>query len=350
MVFVDRCQHRPTIEAENRILSDDASPNPRRRLIRIAKLVFRLLIFSLVCYGIWHTVQKAIVDLQAREFGINQIRPWWLVLAGAFYLAGLLPCWLFWQRTLHAMGQRPRWIESLRAYYIGSLGKYVPGKALVVVLRTGLVRSERCDTTVAAVSVFVETLTMMAVGAFVAAAVLGSMYAHQVWLLGLAIGLMLCAGVPTAPPIFRRLVRMVGVKKVNPHIDAALAGLDFRLMLYGWLTIGLGWLLLGLSLWATLQAIPTTTTAPVVFSDLPLVTACVALALVAGFLSLLPGGIGIREFVVMTLLAAPFGEGAAAISAILLRLVWLLAELTMAGGLHLIKPTQDSQNPPSSLA
>ncbi len=325
-------------------MTDDAASNPRRRLIRIAKLTFRLIIFSLVCFGIWHTVQKAVVDLRDRQFGITQIQPGWLVLAGALYLAGLVPCWAFWQRTLHAMGQRPRWIESFRAYYIGSLGKYVPGKALVVVMRTGFIRSERCDTTVAAVSVFVETLTMMAVGAFVAAAVLATLYAHHVWLVGLAIGLMLCAGVPTAPPIFRRLVRLVGVKKVNPNIDAALAGLDFRLMLYGWVTVGLGWLLLGLSLWATLRAIPTTTTAPVAFSDLPLVTACVALAMVAGFLSLLPGGIGIREYVVMTLIALPFGEGAAAISAILLRLVWLLAELVLAGGLYLAKPRNSQLN------
>jgi uncharacterized membrane protein YbhN (UPF0104 family) len=106
----------------------------------------------------------------------------------------------------------------------------------------------------------------------------------------------------------------------------------------GWITIAAGWALLGLSLWATLRAIPTTTSSPVAWSDMPLVTACVALALVAGFLSLLPGGIGIREYVVMTLLAIPFGEGAAAISAILLRLVWLLAELLVAAGLYLAKP------------
>jgi uncharacterized membrane protein YbhN (UPF0104 family) len=304
----------------------------------LAKLVFRLLILTLVGFGIWHTVQKAVVDLQTRQFGIGQIRGGWLIVAGVCYSAGLVPCWLFWQRTLRSMGQQPRWSESLRAYFIGTLGKYVPGKALVVVLRTGLIRSNRCDTTVAAVSVFVETLTMMAVGAFVAAAILGSMYAHQVWLLGLAVVLMLCAGIPTLPPIFRRLVRLVGVRKVNPDIDSALAGLDFRLMAFGWVTVAAGWALLGLSLWATLRAIPTTTSAPVVWSDVPLVTACVALALVAGFLSLLPGGIGIREYVVVTLLAVPFGEGAAAISAILLRLVWLLAELILAAVLYLAKP------------
>jgi uncharacterized membrane protein YbhN (UPF0104 family) len=286
-----------------------------------------------------------LADLKNEDFALTQIQPWWLLIAGLVYLVGMAPCWLFWHRTLNAMGQRPRWRESLRAFYIGHLGKYVPGKALVVILRTGLIRGKRVDTSVAATSVFVETLTMMAVGAFVSAAILGVMYRDKVWLLLLAVALMLCAGVPTLPPIFRRLVRLVGVKKLNPDIDSALAGLNFRLMSFGWLTVALGWCLLGLSLWLTLRAIPAAAVRPVTPEDWPLVTACVALAMVAGFLSLLPGGILVREYVVMALMAEPFGAGAAAVSAILLRLVWLLAELLLAGVLYVAKPASDAGTP-----
>ncbi|MBL7039241.1 MAG: flippase-like domain-containing protein [Pirellulaceae bacterium] len=317
----------------------------KKRIIAIAKLLFRLTILVLVGIGIWETVVKALAELEEQKFALSQIQPWWLLVAGLVYLVGMAPCWRFWHRTLHAMGQRPRWLESLRAFYIGHLGKYVPGKALVVILRTGLIRSNRVDTSVAATSVFVETLTMMAVGAFVSAAILGAMYRDKTGLLLLAIVLMLCAGGPTLPPIFRRLVRLVGVKKVNPDIDSALAGLDFRLMSFGWVTVALGWCLLGLSLWLTLRAIPTTTLRPVSLEHFPLVTACVALAMVAGFLSLLPGGIGVREFVVMELLKEPFGEAAAVVSAILLRLVWLLAELLLAGVLYAAKPGPDADEP-----
>jgi len=317
--------------------------NSKKRPIAIAKLVFRVTILVLVGFGIWHTVIEALAELEERKFSLTQIQPWWLVVAGVVYLAGMIPSWLFWHRTLLAMGQRPRWLESLRAFYIGHLGKYVPGKALVVILRAGLIRSSRVETSIAATSVFVETLTLMAVGAFVAAAILGTMFHEQVWLLLLAVALMLCAGGPTLPPIFRRLVRFVGVNKVNPDVDSALAGLDYRLMSYGWITIALGWCLLGFSLWATLQAIPTTTIRPVAIEDWPLVTACVALAMVAGFLSLLPGGIGIREYVVMALLVKPFGAAAAAVSAILLRLVWLLAELLFAGVLYMAKPASGAE-------
>jgi uncharacterized membrane protein YbhN (UPF0104 family) len=338
---------RSTIRPVFHVSQGDRSLNTgdpkRQRIVRIAKLVFRLLVLTLVGIGIWHTVVKAIDELQAKGFTLGQIQFGWLAVAALLYLAGLVPCWLFWHRTLRAMGQQPRRFESFRAFYIGHLGKYVPGKALVVIIRTGLIRGDRVDTTVAATSVFVETLTMMAVGAFVAAGILGALFREHLWLLALAIGLMVCAGGPTLPPIFRRLVRMVGVKKINPDIDAALAGLDFRLMVYGWVTVALGWGLLGLSLWATLQSIPTITAAPVTVQDVPLVTACVALAMVAGFLSLLPGGIGIREYVVMTLLAGPFGAGAAAVSAVLLRLTWLTAELVLASQLYLAKPAAPRQ-------
>ena len=82
------------------------------------------------------------------------------------YLVGLLPEGLFWQRALRAMGQEAPLGRTLRAYYIGHLGKYVPGKAMVVVLRTGLICGPGVDAGIAAASVFLETLTMMAVGAF----------------------------------------------------------------------------------------------------------------------------------------------------------------------------------------
>lgn len=96
------------------------------------------------------------------------------------------------------MGQRPWKRASLRAYFVGHLGKYVPGKALVVVIRTALIRSRRVDATVAATSVFVETLTLMAVGALVAASIL-IILSDQWQLILLAVLLMACSGLPTIP-------------------------------------------------------------------------------------------------------------------------------------------------------
>lgn len=297
------------------------------------KFGVRTLILALVTWGVWRTALTARGEFAQEGVAWKELRFGWLALAMLFYLVGMFPSCVFWWQTLRAMGQRPTFGETLRAFYIGHLGKYVPGKALVVVIRTGLIRSERVDTTVAAASVFVETLTLMAVGAVVAAGILGTMLRTHPGFILLALLLAAGAGIPTYPPLFRRALRLLQVHRANPDIDRAIDGLNAKLMGLGWLLISIGWLCFGLSLWATAQAIPGAASLPTL-SDLPLLTAAVALAMVAGFLSLLPGGIGVRELIVIPLLQPRFGQVVAIISAVLLRVSWMAGELLIAGILY----------------
>jgi len=304
--------------------------------VRLVKWIVRLVVLAGVAWGICTFVERARSDLNREGFSWSSLRFHWLVLAGLLYGAGLLPaCW-FWRRILMSMGQTPTFLEAARAYYVGHLGKYVPGKALVVVIRTALIRSSRVDATIAALSVFVETLTMMAVGAAVAAGVL-LFQSPEPLMLVLALVLMSAAGIPTWPPLFRWLVGRIQVERFNPHLREQLEGIDLRLMLQGWLSLSFGWLLMGLSLWAVMAALPQVSGSwQEILPDIPLFTACVSLALVAGFLSLLPGGMGVRELVVMTLIAGHPGYGpyAAVVSAVLLRLIWLMSELAISGILY----------------
>jgi hypothetical protein len=295
----------------------------KKRLMAIAVAVFRFAVLTVVVICVVQAVIKSIGQFREAEFSLTDVDYRWLAAACGLYLGGLGMSWLFWHRVLWAMGQRPTMWQSLRAFYLSQLGKYVPGKAMVVVLRTDAVRSHRVDTAVAATSVFVETLTAMAVGSLTAAVLLAVLFAQERALLLLSLALMLCAGVPVLPPVFRRLVRIVGVRRANPAIDEALAGLNWRVMVAGWAATSIGWWIYGASLWATLRAMPDVA---VDAGHWPLVTACVALAVVAGFVSMLPGGVGVRELVVMTLLAPAFGQVAAILSAVLLRLVWLVSE------------------------
>lgn len=290
-----------------------------------------------VAWGLWRFLGDARRDLAAQGFDWREIRFGWLVTAAVIYALGLLPaCW-FWKRVLCALQQQPSWLMVARAYFVGGLGKYVPGKALVVVMRAALVRGPRVDTTVAALSVFIETLTMMAVGACMAALVV--LFQVRDWrLLVLAVGLMLGAGVPTWPPLFRWIVKQLRVKRANPMIEELLGGVDARVMVSGWVSMAVGWIFLGLSLGAVMMAIPQAALDGASFiADLPIYTACVSLAMVAGFLSLLPGGVGVRELVVMSLLAAHprYGPLVAMVSAVLLRLSWMVSEVAVSAILYL---------------
>ena len=86
----------------------------------------------------------------------------------------------------------------------------------------------------AAVSVFVETLTMMAVGAF-AAAVYLLLFFRQEMMWSLAAGLlMVVSATPTIPPVFRRLVRLARVGRANPETLARLDSLGFGTLAVGW--------------------------------------------------------------------------------------------------------------------
>ena len=322
------------------IPSSERGGGPVKRRARFVKWLIRGTILFGVVWGISAFVNGARADLAKEEFAWDTLQVKWLVLAGVFYAVGLFPaCW-FWRRILLSLGQSPTLLETARACYVGHLGKYVPGKALVVVIRTALVRSSRVDTTVAAISVFVETLTMMAVGAAVASGVL-LFESRDPLMVILAVTLMCAAGIPTWPPLFRWFVNRLQVDRLNAGVTEQLRGIDLRLMVQGWLSLTGGWLLMGLSLWAVMAAIPQVNdTWQVILTDVPLFTACVSLALVAGFLSLLPGGMGVRELVVMTLIAGHprYGPYVAIVSAVLLRLTWLMSELVVSGILYVASP------------
>ena len=296
----------------------------------------KTLIVLAVVVGIGRFVQRAFVDLNQHGFSLTEINAWWLGLSSVTYLLGQLPAGMFWHRVLHAVGQRPHWYDTLRAYYVGHLGKYVPGKAMVVVLRTGLIRGQHVDPTAAAVTVFTETLTQMAVGAALAAGIIALHFSQHWQLMLLACVLMICAGLPTVPVFFRKLVIVLKVARVSPEIDQQLLGIRPRLMFQGWCLNLVGWSILGISLWAAIRAVPETTIqVPWSIQHHLLLTAAVALAIVSGFLSLIPGGLGVRELVLIGLLAheLQLGDLQAVVATIAVRLSWLVAELVAAAWL-----------------
>ena len=303
------------------------SPSRRRKY---AMAVVKLAIVVVVLWAIRRTIVDAVQDLGDHTW---QLDPAWVLLSAAVYLLGLLPAGLFWHRSLRVMGQDARLGETLRAYFIGHLGKYVPGKAMVVVIRTGLIRSGRVNTGVAAASVFFETLTMMSVGAFLAAAIIAVRFHDQIWLCGLALALMIAAGLPTIPSVFRQLARLAGVGKSDASVREGLQRLRGGTLALGWIMMTVSWLLLGASLWAALMALGVEPPSPI--TQWHLYTAAVSLAMVAGFLSLIPGGAVVREAILTELLVPQFGEATALLGAVLLRLVWLAAELVISAVLWL---------------
>jgi len=309
--------------------------------------LFKVAVAILVTWGIVRSLDAAKGELADHSFSVTALSPFWIGVAALTYVLGLLPMGCFWYWLLHRMGQSPSWYETMRAYFIGHLGKYVPGKAMVLLLRVGLLRSHRVDATVAAVSVFIETLAMMASGAFLAAGCLVIWFRDQRMLQAVAIGLMLATVAATLPSVLRFvLVRMkkhddpIRLKHVIQHVN-------WRTLLTGWIMCWVGWCFLAVSFWATIRAMPDVPVEmqALSFESFARSLASVSLAIVAGFLSLVPGGLGVREWVINGLMVPVLGTATSIIVAILLRVVWLVTELTFSIILYFAPPLGTSSDP-----
>jgi hypothetical protein len=303
----------------------------------------------------------AILVFVGREFAVNldhlnkatlTVRPEWLVLSAALYLAGLAGSAWYWYHLLRVFGEGPWLLPTFRAYYLGHLGKYVPGKAWALLLRGQLVRIPEADVRlgVAIISAFFEVLTTMASGALLAVVLFtlqaltasdhrlrsiplgGGLEVHPV-LLGAALVAVL--GVPLLPAVFNRLVARLA-RRFQKVESFQLPRLRTKTLALGLLVTGLGWCLLGVSVWAMVRAVvpePPPLT-PDVWARY---TAAIGLGYVAGFLALMmPSGIGVRELVLELFLAPTLaveetiGRGLATLVALLLRLTWTVAELALA--------------------
>jgi uncharacterized membrane protein YbhN (UPF0104 family) len=339
--------------------------------------LFKLLIIVGLIWGTHNTWQKANAQLATQQFAWQAVHLSWIVWAGAIYLIGQPPAAWFWYRVLCDLGQKPPCYAAIRAHVIGHLGKYVPGKALVVVLRAALVRHFNVQTGAAVAAVFYETFCSMALGALSAAVILAcrfdwSSIASWHWptdwmalreaifaaapthdeaardprMLLLALGLSCLTLPPTLPVVFRWLVgrlKAVRTARDEPLTPSESVKQHFHVstqtILSGALAILLGWVLMGSSLLITIAAVG----GPAIdfVTNGPLAIACTALAIVAGFISLIPGGLGVRELVFLLLLGPlVHNELLVVVVPIVLRVEWLLAELLAAGLLYLIQPAR----------
>ncbi|WP_162006890.1 lysylphosphatidylglycerol synthase domain-containing protein [Roseimaritima sediminicola] len=293
------------------------------------KPVIRLLIIAVVIAGLLWAVRSAVDELVSDPDKRRLLwRIHWPSLwggAGAYLLA-LLPAGFYWYWVLRSFAVPVPAGRAVAAHVQGHLGKYVPGKAMVVVLRVGAIVGPGVSPLLATVAVFIETLTMMATGATLAALVIALSDVPQE-LIPLAIALGLVSAVPTMPPLFRMVVAVV-VRRRDPSHRAPLEAYRWTTFAAGWAWMTLSWCLIGTAFALIVHAIAPQTG----LDDLVLAAALMALAVVAGFVSLIPGGAGVRELILTAALAPRIGTAEALSAALLARLVFLAVELAAAGG------------------
>ena len=310
-----------------------AHPSPSWK--RSARLALKAVVAVLVLWAVGRHVAQTWSDLRAHGETLR-VEPAWIAAGGALYLAGLSACGMFYGQVLRASATPMGMAAAVRAYLISHLGKYVPGKAMVVVMRVGLSSPYGTRPATAAIATFYETLVMMAAGAIVAT--LGFAMGRPVpWdfivpAAGLAVAFLLVVDPWTFPRVSRLVTSPIpGVgPEALPRITRGLLGAGLLWSLACWV-------LLGLSQVAIIRAVAPAGVAPGLW---PVVTASVALATVGGFVvPVLPGGLGVREWLLMTALGPALGHSdTAVIAALLLRLTWVVAEGVAALVLAFVRP------------
>ncbi|HEX6985954.1 MAG TPA: lysylphosphatidylglycerol synthase domain-containing protein, partial [Planctomycetaceae bacterium] len=240
----------------------------RKRLWAVAKWSLTLLVLAFVAVRaakLWREGSAGDVDL---HFG-------WLVFAGVLYAAGWVPSAWYWKVLLARMGDEISWPAAFRAYYCGHLGKYVPGKALVPVIRGQMAAAAGGRFRAGALAAVYDTLVMMGVGAEVTVAlfpyllpedperstgVLRAVATHPWgrWLLDhpLVLPLAVLAFVVASLPVVGRLFAFVAGKFAPVENAETLARrIDARTIGEGFVVFCAAWAVHGLALWATLRGV-----------------------------------------------------------------------------------------------
>jgi uncharacterized membrane protein YbhN (UPF0104 family) len=165
-------------------------------------------------------------------------------------------------------------------------------------------------------------------------------------LLSLALFAVTCG--PLLPPVFNRLVERI----TRPFRGSEAGAPAAPRVRYAWLLAGLAltapaWVLMGVALGCALQAVPGAEPdwGPQTLARL---TAVMGLSYVAGFVLIVPGGLGVREYL-LTLVLVPdliarggldlaTARAVVVLAVLLLRLAWTAGEVLLAATLYPLRP------------
>lgn len=232
---------------------------------------------------------------------------------------------LSWRRVLGGLGSPLSTRVGGQIYFVGQLGKYIPGAVWPVVTQMELGSDHQVPRrrSVAAllIAVLISLVSGFSIGSVIAAVDLGSR--HPWWWLALA-------AVPFGaalliPQVLWSLLRLVPKTRIGPGVGAQVSG---RAML-----AAVGWSLAGWALYGLHIALLAALAAPGRFGPALIIgTGAYALAWCAGMIAfLLPAGAGARDGVLVLMLSSSIPTSAAIAVAVVSRVVTTVADLSWAG-------------------
>lgn len=274
-----------------------------------------------------------------------EIRPVWLILAGGCSFIAWLPSVWFWQRLMVASGEQADFWPTARAYYCGHLGKYIPGKVSVLLIRATLMKEFGVRASVSALTAAYETLAVMGVGLVIFLGLVPYViHADQLaewpsWIQEIhghprLVPVLVIVVLFVSLPLVSRLLDVVSEKLSKPELERATtdvrAKIPRRLLYVGVFLFICSWMLHGLSLGLVLASLEEN---GVSWKEWPLWTAAISAAFSLGFAAIFaPAGLGVREGLIAGILAGSpaIGPVNAFVAALLIRIITFASEILTA--------------------
>jgi uncharacterized membrane protein YbhN (UPF0104 family) len=207
--------------------------------------------------------------------------------------------------------------------WVPQLAKYVPGQVASIVGAVGFLRKFGVGAVVGLSVVLVMDGLAVLTGVITGSPLLLWQPVRKLlpygWILCIII---IVAGITMmVPGVYGRAINFVLVKTKRPPLQSMPPMANY----VGPVLLGfMQWILAGLAIWLTAFSV---TTVPLHY--LWIFTAIGAIGYTAGYLSPLPGGLGVRDLIFLQTLAAVIGPSAALV-AITVRLIQMLVEVVMA--------------------
>lgn len=302
---------------------------PAKKWIFWLKVLALVLVIGFVGYKLYDYWQQISLSELHDALTID----WrWGGVSIAGFMGVMLTSALGWVFIARRMGDKVPVLPLLGAYCFSQMGKYVPGKVMLLVMRVE--RSSRLGMPqrICTLSTLLENVAYMISGAIFGGAILAKILAgrgdFQGGLLLTAVGLSCVALLVVAhPKIFYRLVNPVLRKMKRPEVEPS-QRLRMRWLLLSIILMVPCWVCGGVALWATTRCL-----VPIELIHVWGLMGAFALSVIGGMVSFLPGGLGPREAVqalfllpvVMT--ALPAGNDSQAKAAIIVTVVVILQRL-----------------------
>jgi len=282
-----------------------------RSTLRLVALVVFLVALALVLRTQWEEVAPL----------LGRTSPLALVAALGAVLAGIFATFLCWRAVLIGLAVELPMPAAMRVFFLGQLGKYLPGSLWPAVAQMELGRDYRVPERTSGAAVVVFLLLIVATGLAVTAALaplLGPDAVHVYWWLLAVLPLALLV---TVPPVLNRLLGLaLRLARRPPLPDPLSIGPVLRAA--GWSLAA--WVAYGVHVWVLAVQLGVPGRALLLARAI----GAFAAAWCAGFLLLVaPAGAGVRETALVLLLGSAMTRPQATVVAVLSRVLFVVGDL-----------------------